>query len=365
MAFRKHPGSPTARRSVRTLTRVLGIAMVLSLTVAIAHPGSIVKAYARPITLTQMLGPNWNASLLGQRTDLTYEHVGFYHGNLYLFRPDQATSSLFPLVVYFHGGSLLHGSAVIGPSAVSAHNWILSHLEAELIRRGVAFASVDYRLAPEYKWPAQIDDAKASIRYLRANAASLHIDPNRIVVIGDSAGGALASLVAVTADSHVFDSGPLLDVPSNVAGVVDMFGPVDRRYMADNWWINNGAKPHPVFGWLTPNVVNKTSAVSYVHPGCPPCLIVQGLDDTVVPAWVSEEFYNRLREDGDSAQLITVAHSEHEFMPHGGPISPSEDSLVESMANFITRTVQWPDSDVHDTALSDPPSQQAPTKEVR
>ena len=88
-------------------------------------------------------------------------------------------------------------------------------------------ASIDYRLAPENPWPDQIIDVKCAVRYLRAHAADLGIDPNRIAALGTSAGGQLVSLLGTTGSSTLWDAGPYPDESSAVDAVVDEFGPAD------------------------------------------------------------------------------------------------------------------------------------------
>lgn len=140
----------------------------------------------------------WNAIVVGRPERLTYERVRGYDGTMYLFRPVDASTHPVPVVVYFHGGSLMTGDAVIHPGPKYRKEWVMAEIERSLVQRGFAFVSVNYRLAPKYKWPDQIDDATASIRFLKANAAKLGINPLAVSVVGDSAGGALASLVGVT-----------------------------------------------------------------------------------------------------------------------------------------------------------------------
>lgn len=217
----------------------------------------------------------------------------------------------------------------------------MAEIERSLVQRGFAFVSVNYRLAPKYKWPDQIDDATASIRFLKANAAKLGINPLAVSVVGDSAGGALASLVGVTGgDTHpepVFDEGPFVKESSRVRAVVDMFGPVDRSYYAMKWGERHGAKPTPAFGVLTARLVQSASAVSYVRPGDPCFLIIQGLQDTVDPPELSLEMYDRLREDGDRARIILIHHSTHEFIPKGGTLQPSTAQIVRDIVTFLVR----------------------------
>lgn len=279
----------------------------------------------------------WNPQIVGQRVKLVYERVPGYTGTLYLFRPahSHAGAALLPVVVYFHGGALERGSAVIGHNPRALHDWLMAHIEAAVIRSDCAFVSVNYRLAPKYKWPNQIVDAKTAIRFLRAHAVQYHLSPNQVAVMGDSAGGSLASLVGLSSATSKFDGGPWAHESSSVSAVVDMFGPVDRRFTQHTWMERHGARPNPVFGLLSASVVYRASAVSYVHRDAPPFLIVQGTRDTVVPPWLSIELYHRLRHQHDAAELLLVRHSEHEFIPSGGPIQPNMATLSKDITRFL------------------------------
>ena len=124
-----------------------------------------------------------------------------------------------PVVLYVHGGQLISGTK--NAPAGSPAGTLLPAATA----RGYAFVSIDYRLAPANKWPAQIEDAKSAIRYLRANAPTLGIDADRIGIIGSSSGGTLVSLMGVTdAGAGMEGHGGYDGVSSRVHAVVDEFG---------------------------------------------------------------------------------------------------------------------------------------------
>ena len=138
-------------------------------------------------------------------------------------------------------------------------------------------ASVNYRLAPAAIWPAQIEDCKAAIRWLKAHAHEYGYDPNRIAVMGESAGGQLVSVLGTTSGSKKFDVGENLDSSSDVTCVVDLFGPADFTAFDGTFsFIGGSPKDHP-------DLARSASPVNYVHADEPPMLVVHGTADQLVP----------------------------------------------------------------------------------
>ena len=158
----------------------------------------------------------------------TVAEVGGKPLTLELVRPEGAGP--FPVIAWIHGGAWQGGSHTRMPGVTR-----------DALERGFAVASLDYRLTSEagdwgdapVTWPAQLHDIKAGIRWLRANAKKLRLDPNRIVVWGPSAGGHLATMVGLTSGEPAFEGavGTHLDTSSEVALAVDFFGPTDLFLM--------------------------------------------------------------------------------------------------------------------------------------
>ena len=134
-----------------------------------------------------------------------------------LYLPAGVAGGTSPALVYVHGGGFTGGDKAKGSG--------LAEIPA-LAARGYVVASANYRLAPEHLFPAPIEDVKCAVRYLRANAETLGVDPSRIGIWGGSAGGNLALLAGLTDDGD-FAAGEHLEQSSGVAAVVDMFGPTD------------------------------------------------------------------------------------------------------------------------------------------
>jgi acetyl esterase/lipase len=225
-----------------------------------------------------------------------------------------------------------------------------SLVAADVAAGGWVFVSINYRLAPRYRWPAQIDDATCAIRFLRAHAAALHIDPRRIGAIGDSAGGQLVALLGLAGPSAGFDVGQYRAESSAVQAVVDLYGPADLT-TAD--WEGSAvveAVAPGVFGTTlgpgSPAATRELAAaspVTYVRRRAPPFLIMQGDRDTVVPPDQSQELARRLAVAGDSPTLVMVPGAQHDFVAvPGGPPVPGLALLADEAASFLVRHLGAP-----------------------
>ena len=125
----------------------------------------------------------------------------------------------FPVIIAIHGGAFKFGD-----KADSQLNPML-----EGLKRGYAVVAINYRLSWEAKWPAQINDVKAAIKFIRANAEKLNINPNKIAVWGGSGGGFLAALAGTSGDVKALEDNNLgyPEISSKVEAVVDWFGPIN------------------------------------------------------------------------------------------------------------------------------------------
>lgn len=240
-----------------------------------------------------------------------------------------------PVLVWIHGGGWQSGS----------HNQVLSYA-LNLRSQGITVVSVGYRLTDQAVFPAQIHDCKGAIRWLRANAASLQIDPNRIGVWGSSAGGHLAALVATSGDNPALEgvTGGNLAFSSTVLAAAAFYPPTDLLQMqpdcnvqtppcSTNHDLNTSAEskllnvsgPGQGLGWLRANLSNPlppfpelaalaTSAnpITHVTPNDPPLFLAHGDLDAVVPLRQSV----RLR-DAASAQSIPVSLTVATGFGHG------------------------------------------------
>ena len=246
-----------------------------------------------------------------------------------VYFPPGDTCAERPAVMYVHGGGWEGGgkamvAIVPGP--------------AELLRRGYVVASVDYRLAPEHKFPAMLEDAKCAVRFLRAQAKDFQIDPRRIGIMGDSSGGHLAALVGLT-DSRAGFDGPCAwsNETSRVQAVVDLYGPTDFTVAPKHLKQREIALMEGVFGVTRPDdpILKRASPVTYVSAGAPPFLILQGDRDPLVPLERSREFFDKLKAAGADATLVVITNFSHGFTPWGLKSRPTFAGRSRIIADFF------------------------------
>lgn len=241
-----------------------------------------------------------------------------------------------PVALYVHGGGLMLGDrAADGPGAALANSAgaLFTPLRDTLTSRGFVIASIDYRLAPDAPWPAQITDAKCAVRFLKAHAAALGIDPDRIAVWGSSAGGLLASLLGLTGPGAGFDVGQYQEESSSVRAVVDMFGPIDLVDFGDassfarlTTWIALGDSVA---------VRRSASPVTYLGRGAPPFLVLDGDEDFV--ARQSADFADRLRAAQVPVTYLPVHGTGHTL--DTPTETPTPGQLTGTVAAFLGRTL--------------------------
>jgi acetyl esterase/lipase len=264
------------------------------------------------------------------RKDLAYVTHGGPSQTLDLYAPKQATA--VPLIVWIHGGAFLFGSKEGFPQ---------EPVPLHLLLEGYAVASINYRLSPEAVFPAQLEDCKAAIRYLRAHADEFGLDPNRIGVWGASAGGHLAAFLGTTGEVRDFDAGENLGHSSRVRAVCDFYGPTDFLQM-DAHRLPDGqihdAPDSPesklVGGPIqdNPDKVRRANPITYVTQGAPPFLIVHGRLDRLVPFHQGQLLAAALETVGAPVHFHAVEGGGHgQYFGAGGGCGLYADSRVAPM----------------------------------
>jgi acetyl esterase/lipase len=243
--------------------------------------------------------------------DVQYADTDHPRQRLDLLLPKEpADEEPLPLIVFIHGGGWRGGNRREG----------LRYLTHLMTDGQYAGATIGYRFSSEALWPAQIHDCKAAIRWLRANAKEHNLDPERIAVIGPSAGGHLAAMLGTTGDVERLNGkvGAHLDVDAKVACVVDEYGPTDLLAMSEfPSDVDHDAPGSPesrLVGGPLPerkDAARDASPISYVSAPDPPFLIIHGTNDPLVPFDQSERLYDELRQVGVAAHLIRVEGGGH------------------------------------------------------
>ena len=270
------------------------------------------------------------------QSDIVYGEAGGRPLKLDLAKPSLCRDQTVPLIVYFHGGGWTMGdkSEAFGVGAIRM-----------AFQLGFAVASVNYRLAPEFRFPAQIHDCKRAIRFLRANAAAFGIDPDRIAAAGGSAGGHLASL-AGTADENDGLEGPgWPGVSSRVAAVVEYFGPTDLT-VSTTEISSDGLKMLTDLLGGDPMILTEAarlaSPVTYVSADDPPFFIAHGDKDELVPYSQARIFAEKLRLAGNAGALIKVKNAGHVFVAETvlGGINPPLGDIFFAAAAHLGRFLE-------------------------
>ncbi|QDU41523.1 Carboxylesterase NlhH [Maioricimonas rarisocia] len=270
--------------------------------------------------------------------DISYADTDHARQRLDLLLPkERTTDKPLPVVVFIHGGGWRNGDKLAGRRQV-----------ARFVGTGeFAGASIGYRLSGDATWPAQIHDCKAAIRWLRANAAEHGLDPERIGVMGSSAGGHLVAMLGTSGDVEDLegDLGPHTGVSSRVSCVIDLYGPTDFLTMN----LRPGAFDHEspsspesllIGGPIRehPDRVRHASPLTYVTEDDPPFLIIHGTDDRLVLIEQSQLLQTALKEADVDVLMIPVTGG-----GHGGFRNPELD---ERMLAFFQRHLQGKDVEI-------------------
>jgi acetyl esterase/lipase len=231
------------------------------------------------------------------------------------------------VLVYIHGGSFTGGDKRKGSGIIDI---------PAMNSRGYAVAAINYRLMPDHPFPAEVQDAKCAVRFLRAHATEYHLRTEKIGLWGGSAGGHLATMIGLTGGMAEFESGEYLEQSSKVDAVVEMFGPTDLTMPMG--WLQRMLLRR-AFGTDDPQseLLRKASPVQYIQPDAPPFLILHGEQDSAVPMEQAQVLYQMLIEGGNTASLLTVKNANHNFKPTGGAIQPTRQEISAGMADFFDR----------------------------
>ncbi len=248
---------------------------------------------------------------------IEYTNPDNQHLQLDMARPKTGTGP-FPCVLCIHGGGFRAGNR-------QSYDGLI----VRLAEKGYVAVTVSYRLAPKYPFPAAIHDTKAAVRWLRANAKTYAIDPERIGVTGGSAGGHLAQFLAVTSDVKGFEgAGGSPNESSAVKCVVNVYGPSD--FTQSYGKSVDAAEVLPLF--LGGNLEQaralhiKASPLYWVTPNAAPTLCIHGTEDKYVAVEQAEWIVDKLKAANVEAELLKLAGAGHGFK--GKDAETAEKALV-------------------------------------
>lgn len=233
-----------------------------------------------------------------KRKDLDVQYGTLPEQKLDIYYPDEGEGP-FPLIIYVHGGGW-----IIGSKRECALDVLF-----DARKSGYAIMVPDYRLAQVAQFPEFIYDVKTSIRFIRANAEKYNIDPEKFILVGDSAGGHIVLHVGFTCDRPEYEGEKYgwAGVSSKVNAIVDMYGISNLAADEDAWFAESGIKRINInpegkdlyeytFGTANMGLREVISPTNMVHKDIPPVFIQHGLDDAIVPVQQSIQLADKIKE---------------------------------------------------------------------
>jgi acetyl esterase/lipase len=244
--------------------------------------------------------------------DVVYGKGGDIDLYLDIYHPRPGVPPRKMAIIHVHGGGFTRGNKSLVESSARAFTEI-----------GYVSIASQYRLAGQARWPSQLEDVKAAIRWTRANAAKLGIDADKIAVAGYSAGGLMALAAAGTGDRKEFEGNSgTPDVSSKVAGCLSYFAATG----------GNGLFP----AGTDPSVIAAIGAVNYISPTFAPTIFFHGLGDTLIRPESTIDFFQKVRAQGVKTELHLLQGAPHEYLRN----NPDAALLSAQAANlFFDRLV--------------------------
>lgn len=282
--------------------------------------GSEVSSYEMAFLLKKLIPEN-----IEYLPNIVFGKGGTRNLLLTILKPKEISGQNLPVIIYVHGGGWQQNIKELGVIAL-----------IQFVNRGYICVPVEYRLSNEAKFPAQIQDVKCAIRFLRANAQSYGIDPNRIAIFGESAGGHLAALAGTSGGVKKFEgSGGWGKYSSRVQAVCDWSG---SSYFPPDTTTNNAI--YRLFDGTTADKIKlakEASPLTYISQDDPPFLIFHGTNDAVVNMTQSDTLYKLLRKVHVDATLKLFEGGGH-FAVYGaqvGEISSGMPQFRTEMMNLM------------------------------
>ena len=274
--------------------------------------------------------------------DVVYSQVSTFEKPIQPLQMDlliPQVSKKLPAVIFVTGGGFM-----------SANRARMPQLRIFLAERNFVVASINYRTVPNSRFPQPIEDVKSAIRFVKANAQKFNVDAEKVFVIGDSAGGYLTAFAAVTNGDKIFNVGENLDVSSEIAAAVDLYGISDLTKIADDFsddvqslynsagsvtalfvngvpafgGVDGGIKAHPI-------AAERANPINYITKNSAPMLLMHGTADNVVSPAQTDLLFQALKNRGVEAERYLIPNANHadEYW--------QQDEVLELIAEFLTR----------------------------
>ncbi len=207
------------------------------------------------------------------------------------------TQGKYPALITIYGGAWRNGT----PSSYEKFSCYMA-------AQGYSVIAIDYRHAPKYKFPAQLEDVQTALHYIKDNASTLEVDPDKMTIMGRSAGGHLATLAAYQQDA----------IP--LRAVISYYGAVN---LTEGYYdppspnpINTKAVLHDFLGGTPaefPELYDRASPINYPRPNLPPSLLVYGSQDHIVQKKFGKQLYSKLQATNNSVVWLEIPWAEHAF----------------------------------------------------
>ena len=292
------------------------------------------------IVITLILSAYSIITCLGQITERQWLNLNYagdekeYH-NLDIYLPDKDNPAYKSVIV-------IYGSAWFGNNM---KQFAFDAFGKQLLESGFAVITINHRSSNDAAYPAQINDVKAAIRFVRANADQYQIDASFIGITGFSSGGHLASLAGTTNNVQEFTvNSKSVDIEGNVGNhtatsssvnaVVDWFGPIDMALMDDCKGPKEGNSPEAALIRGNPadnlDMIALLNPITFIDENDPHFLVIHGEADNIVPHCQSELFAKALKEKGLLTEFVSVPDGQH------GPVTFNEYTF-QKMINFFLK----------------------------